>query len=354
MRPKRSPVLRLVPMAVPGSSRRVLFMAGDEDEARRDASHWYVRLREEESDEAVRAGFARWLDADPAHGEAWRSMCETMETVGRAPVEWRSYSLPGQSRRGSGHSRQGRRWSQPRKRRAGVAAAAVAAACAFALAVPTISLRLQSDHMTGAGDIEQVRLADGSTVQVGPNSAIAVDYSESGRTVRLLSGQAMFDVTHDAARPFRVQAGEVTTTVLGTSFDVRMLGDATSISVARGHVRVEDAGATPTAKRDLLAGDTVRIDASHAIETGRVAPQLVGGWRSGEGLAENRTIANMVEEIRPWFRGRIFITDAKLAARRVTGIYDVRHPEQALAMIIQPHGGRITHITPWIMVVSGS
>lgn len=354
MSPKRSPVLRLVTMAVPGSSRRVSFMAGEEDAARRDASHWFVRLREEDDDEVVKGEFDRWLHADPANGEAWRSMCETMETVGRAPAEWRSYTVPGQSRRGGGRGAQARRGAQPRRRRAGIAVAAVAAACAFILAIPAISLRMQADHMTGAGRTEQVPLADGSTVQVGPDSAIAVDYSDGGRTVRLLSGQAMFDVTHDEARPFRVQAGKVTTTVLGTSFDVRMLGDATSVTVARGHVRVEDAGVSPVTARDLLAGDMVRIDTGHAVETGKVAPQLVGGWRRGEALAENRTIGSVVEEIRPWFRGRIFITDARLAARRVTGIYDVKNPEKALGMIIQPYGGRITHVTPWILVVSGS
>jgi transmembrane sensor len=353
MSPKRPPFLRLVAMTAPGSSHRLSFMAADEGAARREASHWYVRLREEEDDEAVKAEFVRWLHVDPAHAEAWRSMCETMETVGRAPPEWRAYAMPGPPRPGKG-VRPVRRGAQPRKRRVQVAVGALAAACAFALALPTISLRLQADHITSAGQIEQVRLADGSTVQIGPDSAIAVAYSDSGRTVRLLSGQALFDVTHDPARPFRVEAGKVTTTVLGTSFDVGMLGNATSVAVARGHVRVEDAGATPAMKRDLLAGDMIRIDTGHAVEMGKVTPQLVGGWQRGEALAENRTIASVVDEIRPWFTGRIYVTDAKLAGRRVTGIYNIKNPEQALAMIVQPYGGRITHITPWIIVISGT
>ena len=327
-----------------------LAMAGDGAAARRGASHWYIRLREEEHDEALKSEFADWLRADPLHSEAWTDMCKTMEVVGRAPAGWRSYSFPGSGQRHHAALRAPER----RKRRIRVAVGAVAAACALVLALPAISLHLRADYITGAGHIASVRLADGSIVQVGPDSAIAVDYSDHGRTVRLMSGQALFDVKHDPSRPFRVQAGQVTTTVLGTKFDVRMLGDATSVAVARGHVRVDDRGATPAAMYDLLPGDWVRIDGAHRGATGKVAPQLVGGWGQGEALAENRTIASVVDEIRPWFGGRIILNDARLAGRRVTGIYNVKDPEKALEMIVQPYGGHISRITPWVLIVSGN
>lgn len=229
-----------------------------------------------------------------------------------------------------------------------------AAACLLLFLLPATGKYLQADFVTAAGRVEQISLADGSIVQVGPDSAIAVDYDDTGRTVSLLSGQAMFEVRHDSARPFRVKAGEVTTTVLGTRFDVRMLGDTTSIAVAQGHVRVEDTkNGQPTA-RDLLPGDWIQFQTGQPPQTGKLAPELVGGWRKGEALAENRTIGSVIAEIQPWFAGRIFVRDAEFAKRRVTGIYDVRDPERALEMIVRPYGGRITHITPWIIIVSGT
>lgn len=351
---KRPSHLQIVPAIGLHPTHGRVFMALDEDGARREASHWYVRLREEDDDDAVKGELAEWLRASPLHGDAWISMCETMETVDRAPDEWRSYSLSGQSRHNSRGFRAGGGASQKRKRHARVGVGAIAAACAFAFALPTISLRLQADHVTSTGHVEQVRLADGSTVQIAPDSAIAVDYRDGRRTVHLLSGQAMFDVTHDPSRPFRVEAGNVTTTVLGTSFDVRRLGDMTSVAVARGHVRVENKALKPIVSRDLLPGDWVRIDPGHAAETGKVTPQLIGGWRNGEALAENRTIGSVIDEIRPWFRGRIFLRDAHLANRRVTGIYNVKEPAKALEMIIRPYGGRITHVTPWVLIVSAT
>lgn len=347
MKREQSHYLRLVTMLPAGR----LSMAADAQEARRDASHWYIRLREEDGDPAVKAELDEWLRSDPLHREAWSSMYGTMQTANRAPADWK---IPGNAahRRKSGRDVRGVSVGQrrPTKR---IVAGAVAAACAFVLALPTISLNVQADHLTPAGQVERIALADGSVVELGPDSAIAVKYDQQGRTVRLLSGQAMFDVTHDPSKPFRVKAGDVTTTVLGTRFDVRMIGETTSVSVNRGHVRVEDTGATPVGEHDLLVGDWVRIAGDHASKTGKIAPQLIGGWRQGEVLAENRTIESVIDEIRPWYRGRIIVADSKLAARPVTGIYNVRDPEQALSMIITPYGGRITRITPWLMIVMG-
>ncbi|MGC4251621.1 MAG: FecR domain-containing protein [Sphingobium sp.] len=296
------------------------------------------------ADEDLKAGFADWLRADPLHAEAWQSMCGTMDAVHRAPPELRSYTMPAPARR-RGWFRRAGAVAGGRKRRARVAGAAIAAAGAFALALPSVSLRLRADHLTGAARIEQVRLADGSTVQLGPDSALAIDYGGGKRTVRLLSGQAMFDVVPDSNRPFIVAAGEVTTTVLGTSFDVRMIGEGTSVAVSRGRVRVEDAGARPATVHDLRAGDWLGIDAAHRARTGRTPPQLVGAWLRGDVLAENRSIADVIDEIRPWYAGRIIVTDTRLAARPVTGIYRLDDPEKALAMIIQPYGGRFLILT---------
>lgn len=337
--------LRLAAIAGHGLS----FVAADEREARRDASHWYVRLREEKGDEAVKAAFAAWLRADPRHAQAWASMWETMEAVGRAPPELRSYPMPGQPRRQRSSGRIAG-VSGVRRPQARIAVASMAAAGAFLLALPTVSLHLRADNITSSGQVEQIRLADGSTVQLGPDSAVAIDYDGQDRKVRLLTGQALFDVTPNPTRPFRVVAGGVTTTVLGTSFDVRMIGGATSVAVRRGHVRVD----APPSSHDLHAGDWVQMDARHVTQTGVVTPELVGGWSNGEVLAEKRSIASVIEEIRPWYGGKIMVTDAELASRPVTGIYNLKDPAQALSMIVKPYGGRVRRITPWLLVVSGS
>lgn len=343
---RRLPHLHLVPTAGHDPST----VPVDEQTARRDASHWFVRLREESGDEALKAGFEAWLHAHPLHAEAWESMRGTMQAVGRAPAALRDWpALEAGEHRHEATPPVPVRFRHPLR----YALAAAAALCAFAVTLPTLRLHLRADHVTSTGRVEQIRLSDGSMVQLGPDSAIAIDYTGGARHVRLLSGQALFDVTPDESRPFWVVAGDVTTTVLGTSFDVRMIGDATSVAVQRGQVRVETRGATPASSQELRAGQWVHIDPDRGAEAGSIDPDLVGGWLNGEAVAENRSIASIVEEVRPWYRGRIVVTDASLANRPVTGIYNLRDPAQALTLLVEPYGGQVRRVTPWLLVVSG-
>ena len=319
----------------------------EEQAARRDAADWHVRLRESPEDTDLQVEFDQWLHAAPRHGQAWSSVTSTMEIFRQAPEAWRAPVV-------TGHERPRRRRSQPPRRyKRKLVYGAIAATGAWAFLWPTISLHLRADHVTGTGEIAHLRLADGSAVDLGPQSALAFETLGGKRTAHLLAGQALFDVRRDPSRPFSVEAGDVTTTVLGTRFDVRRLEKATSVAVARGHVRVSVAAPSYRSPTDLLAGDWIQIDAAGRERSGKDHAVMVGSWARGEALAENRTIADVVDEVRPWFRGRIFLTDAKLGERRITGIYDVRQPEQALAMIVRPYGGRIRRITPWIMIVDG-
>ena len=83
--------------------------------------------------------------------------------------------------------------------------------------------------MTATGESRTVTLADGSQVNLSGGSAIGVDITSEERRVRLLSGEAFFDVAHDAARPFTVEAGEARIVVLGTAFDVALDPSATTV-----------------------------------------------------------------------------------------------------------------------------
>ncbi|HWB16598.1 MAG TPA: FecR domain-containing protein [Vicinamibacterales bacterium] len=316
-------------------------MTQDERTPETEAAEWVIALREEPDDRALRARFTAWLEADPHHAEAWAEMDETVRIIESAPPERRTYDLPAPVKRLD------RRW------RWGWTAAAAAFVVLVLIAGPMISLRLKADHFSGVGKVENVALADGSVVELGPESAIAVDYRSDARLVRLLSGQAMFEVAPDPARPFRVAAGHITATALGTGFDVRMIGERTSVAVRHGRVRVQDEGATPTLTRELGAGEWVRFAPDRPMEEGAGAAEIVGAWRSGTIPIRNRPIAEAIDEARPWFRGRIVLADRALGERLVTGTYDFRDPAHSLALIVAPYGGQIRRITPWLLVVTG-
>lgn len=77
---------------------------------------------------------------------------------------------------------------------------------------------------------KQVELPDGSVVWLNENSVFSYDKSFASRTVEL-SGEAFFDIVPDANRPFQILSGETTTTVLGTSFNVRAYPEEKQVEV---------------------------------------------------------------------------------------------------------------------------
>jgi transmembrane sensor len=100
---------------------------------------------------------------------------------------------------------------------------------------------------------ELLQLTDGTHVTgVSANARVEpLEISEHLVTLRLLAGSAHFDVAHRKDRPFRVRAGDVTVTVLGTAFTVELTGEAVRVHVDRGRVDVAWTGT----HRELAAGE---------------------------------------------------------------------------------------------------
>lgn len=89
--------------------------------------------------------------------------------------------------------------------------------------------------------VQKVTLPDGSMVWLSPQSMLRVPDNFNGATrVLTLSGQGYFEVAHDAAKPFSVQAGPVQTTVLGTHFNIEAYPaeSHTAVSLTQGSVAV--------------------------------------------------------------------------------------------------------------------
>ncbi|MET0309288.1 MAG: FecR domain-containing protein [Sphingomonas sp.] len=122
-------------------------------------------------------------------------------------------------------------------------------------------------YETQRGQQRDVKLADGSTLHLNGATSIDVTLSDKERVVALNQGEAYFDVAHEAKRPFVVNAGDSTTRVLGTAFDVDVARGEVKLSVYRGRVRFGSAS---------YAAGSVEVPA---------------GWRSrfSEGVARKPT-----------------------------------------------------------------
>jgi transmembrane sensor len=253
-------------------------MAGEERDRARGASDealaWLVRLSAPDADLTTRADFERWLDEDPTHRAAYDD----------ATALWRKLGPAARRVAARGATRPRMTWRY--------VLATVAVVLLAALLGPGLLTGLRADHRTADGVRQAVDLADGSTVTLNGGSAIAISSTAAARRVELLAGEAYFAVAPETARPFAVQAGEVRVRVTGTAFNVRRLGDAVTVTVARGSVEV----AGPEATARLAAGQAVTVAAGTlgGIEPANLDDALA--WRDGRLEFYRERLSDVVAE----------------------------------------------------------
>lgn len=271
------------------------------------AAEWAVR-RAEGLDPAERAEFDRWLGKEPG---AWRAFKESDRL-------WSD--LAGMDLRGVEA-----RTAAPRRRRLPAYAAIAATLVAAVIGVQALDRRPVS-YESGLGEVRTVRLADGSNVTLGADSAIAVRFDDDGRHVRLRRGEAMFDVRRDTARPFEVRAADTRVLVLGTRFTVKAAPDAVRVDVIQGVVRVAKT------ESPLLAPFT-RSDPARQITRGErldsrqgeplqalpaIDPAEAAAWAQGRLVYENASLAEVVADLNRYSATPVELGTRQLGELRVT------------------------------------
>jgi transmembrane sensor len=309
------------------------------------ASDWLIVLSDDPDNRVLRAQFNAWLVSSEQNKQDWSEVTHTAAIVQHASPQtaavWSQFAADrAASRRTVGIVR--------RNVRVGFAVGAMVMAAMLAVFVlPSVLVRVQADHVAETGKVMSVPLADGSIVSLSPRSAVSVSYKEGQREVRLLRGQAFFDVSPDPNRPFVVQAGKSETTVLGTAFDVRLLGDGAEISVKHGLVQV----GFGSDKHRLGAGDWVRLGETAAPVAGRANPEIARAWVDGQLIARDELVGDVVERLRPYFGGLIVVR-GNLASQTLTGVFNLSDPEAALKSIASALKADVTRVTPWVLVIS--
>jgi len=168
-----------------------------------------------------------------------------------------------------------------------------------------------------------VRLADKSTITLGPASTLRYDRSERSREMTL-DGLADFRVEHDPARPFIVHAGGADIADIGTEFVVRSYAIDSTVHVAVNtgvvsvHNRVGVHG-----ELLLHAGEVALVHgASAPLQVRDVNPAAFTAWIGGTLTFDDDEFVDVARELGRWFDVDIRLEDPSLGARRVTAIYN--------------------------------
>lgn len=291
------------------------------------ALQWLSRINEQPA-QAEGAAFKRWLLADPAHRAAyaqaqllWQHSAAPAARLAAEEQESLQRYLDAMAR-----PLAGRPWRQR------VTALAVAACLVLAVGVaggwhPGYWLQdLQADYRS-AGQVRQVTLADQSQVTLDAGSAIAVDFEQGERRVRLLHGAAFFQVSHTGA-PFVVEAGGGEVRVLGTQFEVREQGEGAQVTVRSGRVAVSPVPGASA--RELTADQQAAYAAGQVGDTLAVDSDNRLAWRRGWLNYYQVPLAQVVEDLGRYYPGRILLLDGELGRRKVSGSFPVAEPLLAL------------------------
>lgn len=284
------------------------------DIRRKEAVEWFARLNQRKVTTADVRGFSAWR-RDPANAHAFQKIEAMWDAAGALAGDPELAALTAEARRGS-EAREKRRPSG-RLVSLGVAGAAAVAVCAFSL----VWLQQRPEtYATAVGEQRTVQLEDGSRITLDTNTRVAVRYTRGRRAVTLTSGQAMFDVEGDAARPFVVAAGDTRVTALGTRFDVRRSGAGARVILVDGQVAVRHDMDRP-AQWSLTPGQQVVTSARQPrVMTTDVAAAT--SWTVGRLTFENTPISVAVAEVNRYSLEPIEVQDARVSEIRVSGVFN--------------------------------
>lgn len=307
------------------------------------AAAWYVRLQADVSEDDWRA-YAVWLDEDPQNRAAFDAVLATADAVDQhkdtllatsftnTVVPMRTMAQPQNRRRVVG-------WT------AGMAAMAAGVALFVLTRMPPVLDAPQTQTWTTAiGETKDVTLADGSHLHLNTDTQIAAVLTKGRRDVRLERGEASFDVSHDAARPFIVAVGDLRVQVVGTAFDILRDSGAITVTVARGVVAVSSIDDTAAAKRLEIGDQYAGREGDPAFRIAKVDPDKILAWQEGRLIFEDVPLTEVVSSLNRYFDRKVGIDDA-VRDLRFSGILKIddepsilRRLESFLPVVVEPQG----------------
>jgi transmembrane sensor len=340
------------------------------------AATWHARMAREHVPEGTRHEFAHWLAQSPENRAAYEAIDNSYSILQHAAQEPEILAL-----RHEAALRVARRTPQSRPPRRRMAAAATLiglfAASAMLMFGPLkdrslIAWLLEPFHTqsngfyaTATGERSTIVLSEGSQITLDTQSEIEVAFNKAERIVRLIRGQAIFEVAKDPARPFVVDVHRRRFLAVGTAFDVRVDGAQIRVTMIEGTVRVEPsaieslitnangvARATESTDRlplpfsaypvekELLAhdgdskGNAILLTAGEqlTVKNGgddRVSKEnsdRITSWRHGQVIFENTRLADAIAELNRYSESKIELADPRLADLRLNGAFATGRP----------------------------
>lgn len=173
------------------------------------------------------------------------------------------------------------------------------------------------------GKRSKVILPDSSAVYLGGGSTLRYlkKFTGSERVVTL-NGEAFFDVVHNPRKAFVVKSGEISTVVLGTSFNVKAYhtDKTVTVTVNTGKVGVmADVNSKSRLVKYLLPNQQINIDTQSGLFTSSNANAVeVSAWVKNDLVFYNISFREIAQSLEHHYGVQIAFTDPQLGKIRLT------------------------------------
>lgn len=312
------------------------------------AAHWLSVLSDENCTEAERQQFLTWLRASSQHVDEFLKLSRLDARLNRREL-WPAESVAdlvavatasGESNvatlkdpAGIGAGRPERktvRWPMA------AAAAFVCIAAGLIAGRSDIEQWLAPEYVTTVGEQRSITLQDGSVVELNSRSRLRAHFEDDLRAIELLEGEAIFRVSKDPNRPFRVRTGATDIVAVGTAFNVKASDSRTVVTVLEGRVRVNQrdvarrsaaASAQAVSEFELEVGDQLIVGrAQPAIRVSLRDTEKVTSWTERRLIFEDTPLSAVAAEFARYSPRAIRIEDASVAERKINGVFDATDP----------------------------
>jgi ferric-dicitrate binding protein FerR (iron transport regulator) len=150
--------------------------------------------------------------------------------------------------------------------------------------------------------VVSLTLSDGTKVWLNSESSLRYPASFASTAFREveITGEAYFEVTHDATKPFHVKKGETDVTVLGTHFNVNAYDDedALRVTLLEGSVNVSNNAGSVKIKPGQQAELTRN---TQPVTHNNIDVDEVISWKNGRFELGGSTIEPIMRQVARWY-----------------------------------------------------
>lgn len=163
----------------------------------------------------------------------------------------------------------------------------------------------------------KLRLSDGSLVHLNAMSSLRYPVHFSGKTREVeLTGEAFFEVSKDATKPFLVKTAGIDVRVLGTAFNVSAYPDNpyTQTTLVSGSVQMQtkEGGSI-----ELKPSQQAEMDnKSHEIVIRQVDVTLYTSWIEGKIYFKDERLETIMATLERWYDVKIVFANEKIKNMR--------------------------------------